>query len=156
VDYFSAPEVVLEARKSTPYEIGLGWVVDLEHSPYLGRDALVAEHARGSAWKLVGLEVGWEALERLYESYGLPPSLPAQARRDGLPVYDGERQVGKVTSHTWSPILKKYVALASVEAAHAAKGRTLEMEHTVEFERRRVPARVVDTPFFDPPRKRKP
>lgn len=156
VDYFSAPKVVLEARKSTPDEIGLGWVVDLEHQPYLGRDALVAERARGSAWRLVGLEVGWEELERLYESYGLPPALPTQARRDGLPVYEGERQVGKVTSHTWSPILKKYVALASVVASHAGKGARLEMEHTVEFERRRVPATVVDTPFFDPPRKRKP
>jgi aminomethyltransferase len=156
VDYFSAPKVVLEARKSTPDELGLGWVVDLAHSPWLGRDAVAAERARGSAWKLVGLEVGWEALERLYEGYGLPPALPTQARRDALPVYDGERQVGQVTSHTWSPILKKYVALASVVASHAGKGSRLEMEHTVEYERRRVPATVVDTPFFDPPRKRKP
>jgi aminomethyltransferase len=100
--------------------------------------------------------VAWEALERLYDRYGLPPSLPATARRDGLPVYAGERQVGKVTSHTWSPILKKYLALASVESSHAEIGTVVEMEHTVEFERRRVPATVVRTPFFDPERKRKP
>jgi len=156
IDYYSAPKVVLEARKSSPFEIGLGWTVHLDRGPFVGRDALLAESARGSAWSLVGLEVSWEALETLYESYGLPPSLPATARRDGLPVYSGGKQVGKVTSHTWSPLLKKYVALASVLSTHAAEGRVLEMEHTVEFERRRVPARVVPTPFFDPERKRKP
>jgi aminomethyltransferase len=156
IDYFSAPKVVLEARKSSPFEIGLGWIVDLERGNFIGRDALVAERARGSLWALVGLEVSWEALERLYESYSLPPSLPASARRDGLPVYAGERQVGKVTSHTWSPILKKYIALASVLASHAAPGTVLEMEHTVEFERRKVPTTVVKTPFYDPERKRKP
>jgi aminomethyltransferase len=160
VDYFSAPKVVLEARKSTPYEIGLGWIVDFDRPrfpSFIGREALEAEKQRGSAWALVGLEVAWEALEALYESFSLPPSLPATARRDGLPVYDEDgRQVGKVTSHTWSPILKKYIALTSVHARHAEPGTLLQMEHTVEFERRRVPAKVVKTPFFDPERKRKP
>jgi aminomethyltransferase len=156
IDYYSAPKVVLEARKSTPFEIGLDWTVDLDRAPFVGRDALAAEKQRGAAWKLVGLEVSWEALEALYESYGLPPALPATARRDGLPVYSGGRQVGKVTSHTWSPLLKKYLALASVLSPHAAPGTVLDMEHTVEFERRRVPATVVKTPFFDPERKRKP
>ena len=160
VDYFSAPKTILEARKSTPFEIGLGWIVDFERPrfpSFIGREALAAEKRRGSAWALVGLEVAWEALEALYESFSLPPSLPATARRDGLPVYDDDgRQVGKVTSHTWSPILKKYIALTSVHASHAAAGTILQMEHTVEFERRKVPAKVLPTPFFDPERKRKP
>ena len=160
VDYFSAPKVVLEARKSTPAEAGLGWLVDFERPRFpnfVGRAALEAEKKRGPAWALVGLEVAWEALEALYESFSLPPNLPATARRDGLPVYDGNgKQVGKVTSHTWSPILKKYIALTSVHTEHAAPGTVLQMEHTVEYERRRVPAKVVKTPFFDPERKRKP
>jgi aminomethyltransferase len=160
VDYFSAPKVVLEARKSSPFEVGLGWLVDFERPRFpnfVGRAALEAEKRRGSPWALVGLEVAWEALEALYESFSLPPSLPATARRDGLPVYDGDgRQVGKVTSHTWSPILKKYIALTTVESAFASPGTVLQMEHTVEFERRKVPAKVVKTPFFDPERKRKP
>src|SRR5687767_2761357 len=160
VDYFSAPKVVLEARKSTPYEIGLGWIVDFDRPrfpSFIGREALEAEKQRGSAWALGGLQVAWEAPEGLYERFSLPPSLPATARRDGLPVYDDDgRQVGKVTSHTWSPILKKYIALTSVHARHAEPGTLLQMEHTVEFERRRVPAKVAKTPFFDPERKRKP
>jgi aminomethyltransferase len=134
----------------------LGWIIDFERGGFVGRDALLREKQSGSAWSLVGLEVSWDALERLYESYSLPPSLPATARRDGLPVYSGSRQVGKVTSHTWSPILKKYIALASIEAGFGAVGTALEMEHTVEFERRKVPCTVVKTPFFDPERKKKP
>jgi aminomethyltransferase len=160
VDYFSAPKVVLEARKSTPDEVNLGWLVDLERKQFpnfIGRDAIVAERKRGPAWALVGLEVSWESLEALYESFSLPPSLPATARRDGLPVYDEDgTQVGKVTSHTWSPILKKYIAITSVLAPYGKPGTVLQMEHTVEFERRRVPAKVVKTPFYDPERKRKP
>jgi aminomethyltransferase len=159
VDYFSAPKVVLEARKSSPSEIGLGWLVDFARPRFpnfVGRDALAAEQKSGSPWAFVGLEVSWEALEKLYEGFSLPPNLPPTARRDGLPVYDGNQQVGKVTSHTWSPILKKYVALCSMRSGWAAPGTVVEMEHTVEYERRRVPAKVVKTPFFDPERKRKP
>jgi aminomethyltransferase len=160
IDYFSAPKVVLEARKSSPFEIGLGWIVDFERPRFpnfVGREALEAEQAKGSPWALVGLEVAWEELEALYESFSLPPSLPATARRDGLPVYDDSgRQVGKVTSHTWSPILKKYIALTSIHSEFAKPGTVLQMEHTVEFERKKVPATVVKTPFYDPERKRKP
>lgn len=156
VDYLSAPKVVLESRKSTPFELGLDRAVELDRRPFVGRAALAAERERGPAWRLVGLEVAWEALEALYESYGLPPALPAQARRDPLPVTSEGRQVGQATSHTWSPLLKKSIALATVRAAHAAPGTMLELEHTVEFERRRVPATVVPLPFFDPERKRRP
>jgi aminomethyltransferase len=157
IDYYSAPKVVLEARKSTPLELGFGWMVDPARGNYIGREAILAERLRGPAWHLVGIEVSWEALESLYESFNLPPSLPATARRDGLPVYaeDG-RQIGKATSHTWSPILKKYLVIASVHRGFEAKGTPLLLEHTVEFERRKVAATVVPTPFFDPERKRKP
>jgi aminomethyltransferase len=157
VDYYSSQKVVLESRKSTPLELGFGWMVDLERGNFIGRDAIAAERERGPAWHLVGLEVSWEDLEALYESFNLPPSLPATARRDGLPVYAADgRQVGKATSHTWSPILKKYLAIASVERGFEARGTKLQLEHTVEFERRQVTATVVPTPFFDPERKRKP
>ncbi len=155
VDYFSAPKVVTESRKSSPYELGLGWTVQLEREPFVGQAALRREKAKG-AWKMVGLELSWEELEALYESYGLPPSLPAMAQRNPLPVFSGQRQVGQATSHTWSPILKKGIALASVRTAHATKGYQLGIEHTVEFERRQVNATVVPTPFFNPERKIQP
>ncbi|MES1244296.1 MAG: aminomethyltransferase family protein [Acidobacteriota bacterium] len=157
VDYFSAEKVVLESRKSTPLELGFGWMVDLERGSFIGRDAIAAEKARGPHWHLVGLEISWEELEALYAGFNLPPSLPVTARRDALPIYaeDG-RHIGQATSHTWSPILKKYLAIASVRPGFEAKGTKLQIEHTVEYERRKVTATVASTPFYDPERKRKP
>jgi aminomethyltransferase len=157
VDYFSSKKVVLESRKSTPLELGFGWMIDLERGNFIGRDAIAAEMKRGSKWQLVGLEVSWEELEALYAGFNLPPSLPVTASREGLPVYGADGlQVGQATSHTWSPILKKYLAIASVRPGSEAKGTHLQIEHTVEYERRRVSATVAPLPFYDPERKRKP
>ncbi len=155
VDYYSAPKVVLESRKSSPYEIGLGWTVHLDREPFVGQERLRDEQRGEPAWRLVGLEVSWEELETLYDSYGLPPSLPMEAGRNPLPVFASGRQVGRATSYTWSPLLKKSLALASVRSDHADPGSDLHIEHTVEFERRVVGATVVETPFFNPERKRK-
>ena len=112
--------------------------------------------ALNRAWSSPEALPTWEELEALYASFNLPPSLPATASRAGLPIYaDDGRQVGKATSHTWSPILKKYLVIASVIDGFHEKGMKLDLEHTVEFERRKVGATVVPTPFYDPERKRK-
>ena len=117
--------------------------------------ALAAEAAGVAAFKLIGLEVSWPALERVYGTYKLPPALPAHASRDGQGLFDrGGRQVGYITSSTWSPVLKKYIAIGTVESAYAEGGQVLQLEHMVEYRRHRVEAQVVERPFFDPPRKR--
>lgn len=154
VDYVHAAHARIESQKSTPYELGLGWTVQLEREPFIGQAALAREVREGSRWSLVGLEIRWDALEELYSSYGLPPSLPTAAWRSPVPVYEGAHQVGRASSGAWSPTLKKNLALATVEAAHAAPGTQLAIEVTVEYERRTVPCTVVERPFFDPPRKR--
>jgi aminomethyltransferase len=154
IDYFNASRVVIESQKSSPFELGFDWMVSLERGPFIGRDALADQKKSGIRRRLVGLEADWNELERLYESYGLPPNLPASASRDPLPVYFGKQQIGQVTSHTWSPLLKKSIALATVETEYSELGTPLKVEHTVEFERRTVSAKVVRTPFFDPPRKK--
>jgi aminomethyltransferase len=51
-------------------------------------------------------------------------------------------------------VLKKLIALATVEAPHHIEGTQVEVEQTVEAVRHRVPATVVKTPFFDPDRKK--
>jgi aminomethyltransferase len=102
----------------------------------------------------VGLETDWDALEALYADVGLPPRLPAAAWRTSVPVYAGDRQVGYATSGCWSPLLKKSLALAHLEARFAQPGIDLAIEVTVEHRRKRATARVVHTPFFDPERKR--
>lgn len=155
VDYISAHHALTEAQKSSPFEIGLGWTVTLGKRSFVGAAALAHEKARGSRWAVVGLDIDWPAVEALYEEYGLPPALPAAAWRTPVPVYRGKgRQVGRATSGAWSPILKKNLALATVRSEYAAVGTRLDIEMTVEWERRTVPATVVKMPFFDPPRKR--
>lgn len=155
IDYFSSQHCLLDSRKSSPYEIGLGWAVNLKRKPFIGQAALREEKARGSTWKLVGLEYDWDEWEALFDSYGLPPQVPSGGWRVGIPVYDaGGGQVGQATSGTWSPILKKNIALATVRARHGEPGTRLRIEVTVEYERRHVSATVVKTPFFDPERKR--
>jgi len=154
VDYYSAPRCPIESRKSSPFEIGLGWTVDLDRERFVGIEALRREKKTGSRWALVGLEISWEELEQLYEVHGLPPHLPAAAWRTAVPVYDGERQIGRATSGSWSPLLKKNFALASVETRYAEEGTQIRIEHTAEYERRTVTATVVPRPFFDPERKK--
>jgi aminomethyltransferase len=155
VDYFSANACSIESRKSSPYEIGLGWTVDLDRDPFIGQDALKAEKANGSEWATVGLVYDWPAFERLFAEFGLPPQLPGGAWRTPVPVYNKKGlQVGQGTSGAWSAILKDNLALATVKSAYAKPGTILQIEVTVEFERRRVPAVVTKTPFYDPPRKK--
>ena len=84
---------------------------------------------------------------------GLPPSVAPVTSRVAVPVYSHGTQVGKATSTTWSPLLKKLVALATIAGEEAAEGSPVEFEITVDAVRHRVGATVVPTPFFNPPRK---
>jgi aminomethyltransferase len=115
---------------------------------------LLAEHARGSRWQLVGLDIDWPALEKLFSMVDLPPQVAGRASRVAVPVYRRGKQIGQATSLTFSPILKKYIALGTLETAHAALGGQVEIEITVEYSRQKCPAVIVKTPFFNPPRKR--
>jgi aminomethyltransferase len=154
VDYVSARKALIDSQTSSPYELDLGWTVDLAKETFVGRDALAAESERGPAWRFVGIEVDWTALERLYAEAGLAPRAPSAAWRTSVPIYGRSNQVGYATSGVWSPLLKKYIALAHLPARWAAPGTPVDMEVTVEHQRKRVAARVAKKPFFDPERKR--
>jgi aminomethyltransferase len=154
VDYISARKALIERQKSSPFEINLKWTVDLEKDYFVGREALVAEAARGPEWQFVGVEVDWDSLERLYADVGLAPRLPTMAWRVSVPLYDGGEQVGYATSGSWSPLLKKYIALAHVTSKYASPGTELDMEITVEHHRERARATIASLPFFNPERKR--
>ncbi len=153
VDYTSSRKALIESQKYSPYEIGLGRMVHLGKGQFVGRAALEREKGRGPARSLVGLEVDWSEVEARFEAIGLAPQVPSTASRSAVPVYGGRRQVGRATSTTWSPTLKRMIALASVETAHAEPGARLQMEITVEAVRHRAAARVVNLPFYDPPQK---
>jgi glycine cleavage system T protein (aminomethyltransferase) len=153
VDYFSSKKALIESQKYSPYEIGLGRMVDLKKEHFIGREALAEENRRGPKRLLMGLDIQWTDVERLYDAIGLAPQVPSTASRVAVPVYRGGLQVGKATSTTWSPTLKKMIALASLEREHAAPGMELQMELTVEAVRHKVRAMVKELPFFNPPRK---
>jgi aminomethyltransferase len=153
VDYISSKKALIDSQKYFPTEIGLGKLVDLKKDNFVGRDALAAQAEKGAERKLVGLEINWDEVEALYDKIGMPPQVPSIASRVPVPVYRGGRHVGKATSTTWSPTLKKMIALASVGRDHAAIGSTLHMELTVEAVRHTVSAKVVPLPFFNPSRK---
>jgi len=154
VDYISAHHAQIDAQTSTPFELSLGWTVALDKERFIGQDALRREYARGPAWRFVGIEVDWDSLERLYADVGLPPKLPTTAWRASVPLYVGGLQVGYATSGCWSPLLKRYIALAHLEARYGEPGTAVEMEVTVEHRRRRAAATVRPLPFFNPERKR--
>jgi aminomethyltransferase len=154
VDYQSATTAIIEDQKSSPYELGLGWTVNLDKPNFVGKKALAAERERGPAWQFVGLEVEWNGLERLYLEEGLPPQLPTTAVRASLPIASLGRQVGYATSSCWSPILKRFIALAHLQTPHAKPGNLVLLEVTVNHKRKYAPARVAGLPFFNPERKR--
>jgi aminomethyltransferase len=154
VDYVSARRALIEPQKSSPFELNLGWTVAREKGPFVGQRALEAERGQGSEWAFRGLVVDWDSLEMLFTEVGLPPQLPTTAWRTSTPVYVAGKQVGYATSGCWSPLLKKYIALAHLESTHSEPGTEVALELTVEHRRKKATATVVKTPFFDPERKR--
>lgn len=154
VDYQSARTALVRNQLYTPFEAGLGWTVDFKDHTFIGAAALKKQTQQGIPRQIVGLMMQWEPLEALFERAGLPPQLPCSTSRVPVPVYKSGRQVGRATSTVWSPVLKRYIALATIDAPHDAVGSTVNMETTVNFERHTVPAVVTRIPFFDPPRKK--
>ena len=154
VDYISSRHAIVESRKSSPYELGLGWAVKMKKNYFIGKQALEREVTRGPEWEFVGIEIQWTELENHYRNVGLAPGLPSTAWRTSTPLYYNREQVGYATSGAWSPILKRYIALAHVKSDFAVEDTELQFELKVEHFRKLTAAKVVKTPFFDPERKR--
>jgi len=156
VDYTASTHAWIEGQKSSPLEMGLEWAVNLDKKGYfVGRRALEREKRNGSSWKLMGLEIAWNGLERLFADVGLPPQIPAMAVRASLPVMSGAKQVGYASTSSWSPVLKKYIALVHLQRPYYEPGTRLTMEVTIEHHRRHAPGTVVKLPFYEPAWKKK-
>jgi len=156
-EFHSAVDAIFEVEKTSLYELGLGWMVNQNKEHFIGKEALRREKERGPAVCTVGLEVDVLALEKVFSQYSMPLHLPYQSWVDTIPVYSDSDQrdhIGRATSGTWSPIIKKYVVIARVKPQYAKLGTQIYLEQTVEARRFAVPATVVKMPFFDPPRKR--
>jgi aminomethyltransferase len=143
VDFVSAAHTLYLGTERSPLELGLAWLVDFGKGHFTGRRALLAEATRGPRHQLVGLDVA-----------GQKPAHNALL----YTARSGRKQAGSVTSATWSPTCKRNIALAMVDAAHCAIGSMLwadiYLNRELVWERRMVPARVVERPFYAPARRR--
>ena len=153
VDFHGSKKALINQQRYTPFEMGLGRLVSPAKGRFIGQAALKDEQRLGPARQVVGLEISWPAVERIYDKLGLPPAIGASASRTAVPVYRANRQVGRATTTTWSPVLKKMIAIATIDRPHFAAGTVVQIEITVEAMRHRVEATVVPTPFFNPARK---
>ena len=154
VDYISSHFARIESQKSSPFELGLGWAVALDADGFIGQKALRAEKARGSKWSFIGLAIDWVDLEKLYYKVDLPPQVTGRASRVPVPLYKNGKQIGQITSRTFSPLLKRYIGLGTVLSEYAAISSQVEIEITVEYSRQRGQATIAETPFFNPERKK--
>ena len=143
VDFVPGERTIFIGTERSPLELGLSWLVDFNKGHFTGRRALLEEQQRGLARCLVGLDVE-----------GLKPAYNALLYSDR----SLRREIGSVTSATWSPTTKRNLALALLEAPHFAAGSTVWAEiylnRELVWERRVVRARVVERPFFAPERRR--
>jgi aminomethyltransferase len=153
VDFNSSKKALVEEQRYSPYEMGLGRLVNLDKNRFVGQAALIAEQKRGHAREIVGLEIDWPHVESFYEEAGLPPAVSPMASRVAVPVFKEGMQIGKATTSTWSPTLKKMIALATLRREFTKPGTRVQFEITVEAVRHQVRAAVVKTPFFNPKRK---
>ncbi len=156
VDFQSCKKALIDAQTYSPFEMGLGRLVQLEAGAFVGRQALVDEARAGWKRQVVGLEIDWPSIEQLYEHLGMAPQIAAAASRVAVPVYKNGDQVGRATTTAWSPVQKKLIALATIDAPYFDEGTLLDFEITIEAVRHLVQARVVKTPFFNPKRKTAP
>ncbi len=142
-------------QEYSPFELGLGRLVSFTGADFVGRRALAAEAAAGGPpRRLVGLEIDWSGIEALFAKHDLAPEVSALVDRSDIPLYKEGRQIGKATSTTWGPTIKKMVSIASVDRKLEEPGTRVSIEWSVEGERGRVGATVVPLPFLDLERKR--
>jgi aminomethyltransferase len=155
VDYHSGRTARHPSLAISPYEIGMDRLVDLDKPSFIGKRALMDEVAAGGpANRLVGLELDLNVFEDAYLDLGYPIEHPLRAWRHVTPLTRKGETIGRATSGTFSPLLKRSIALGFLPTKHAEVGSTVSIEWQIEETRQQIPATVVPLPFLDLPRKR--
>jgi len=123
--------------ETDPFEAGIGFTVPLatKNDDFIGKAALERRKAHPRN-RLVGLEIDAN------ESVG-----------HGDCVHSGRARIGVVTSGTRSPLLKKNIALARVDVTHSTIGTEVEIGK-LDGQQKRLPARIVRFPHYDPEKTR--
>ncbi|MBI4459246.1 MAG: glycine cleavage system aminomethyltransferase GcvT [Acidobacteria bacterium] len=118
-------------EETTPLEANLRFICKLDKGPFLGSDVLLRQAQQGVARRLAGFEMQDRAIAR-----------------DGAPVWVGEQNVGKVTSGSHAPFLKRNIGLAYLPAEFSKAGQQI----SIEIRGTRAAAQVVPTPFYRRPK----
>jgi aminomethyltransferase len=141
-EFLPADETVRTGRSRSPFELGLGWLVDFKKANFNGRRALAEEKRTGSTWRLVKLDI--EGNKAAHHSY-----IYADKR--------GKKNIGFITSAAWSPVCKQNIALGTVNCPHGKTGDTVYVEvyyqREMHWSRVMAAATIVDKPFWNPPRR---
>ena len=158
VDFRSSRFAWTDADRTTPIELGLGWMVrniEADDREFIGRDAIAREmRDRTSRWRLTGLVVDWRDYDRIYGSAGLIPPKDHTPVHDEYYVYDDElNQLGYATSQMYSPMLQRHIALARVPLDRATPGSRVKLELAVNHRYEYFDAQVERLPLFNPERR---
>lgn len=135
---------------SSPFELRMGTFVDLNKGDFVGKEALLAEQAAGGPErKMVGLQIDWRALVELHLDRGVPPNVSPRVRWETLPAYIGDVRIGRASSVTWGPSVRKLIGFGHLVREHAEFGRTISVEWPIEAsDPALIDAEVVDLPFL--------
>ena len=146
-----------DGGKSTPLELGLGWMfkkIGDDDRPFIGRDAIRAEFERGPRWKMVGLEIDWQGWDDTYKAAGYVPPKDHTPLAEETVLWDKEEnRVGFATSFMYSPMVQRHIAIAQVVPELSSIGSEVEYEVTIDHELKYITARVTEMPFYDPAHK---
>lgn len=155
VDFVSSRFAWTEAQKSTPLELGMGWMFKGWDRPFVGRNAIRREMEEASSrWSLVGLVVDWEDWDRKYDAVGLIPPKDHTPVEEDMMIYDDDMErAGWSSSFMYSPMLQRHIAIARVRPDLAAPGTKVNLEVTIDHQYHTVDAHVRRLPFFVPDRK---
>lgn len=161
VDFHSSRFAWTDAGRTTPIELGLGWMFRDLTGPasdgrrFIGRDAIRREiEQRTSRWKLMGLVVDWKAYDRVYDAAGLVPPKDHTPIQDEYYIYDDAlNQLGYATSQMYSPMLQRHIALARVPLDRTTPGSRVKLEIPVSHRYEYIDAEVARLPLFNPPRR---
>jgi aminomethyltransferase len=158
VDFHSSRFAWTDADRSTPIELGLGWMVkDAADGArtFIGAAAIRRElRDKTSRWQLTGLVIDWRDYDRIYGAAGLIPPKDHTPIQDEYYVYDDQlNQLGYATSQMYSPMLQRHIALARVPLDRTTPGARVKLELAVAHRYEYFDAEVARLPLFNPPRR---
>lgn len=158
VDFEASRLAENDEHRSTPLELGLGWMlggIDDDSRPFLGRRAILRERAEGtSRWKMMGLLVDpYDYHRKFTDADMVPPKDHTPVHADMMVYDDDVQRVGYATSFMYSPVLQRHIALARIRPDLAVPGTRVNLEFTINHRYVQVGAEVARTPLFNPERK---